>query len=197
MTDTKTIAELNNRFRSRLHIPHFGIPDIPGKFLLTRGVAILATLLYHGIRREELTNLKVKDLHTRKGVMHFKILGKGQKIRYIPIHAQALRLIAEYLEAADHAEDTKGPLFRPVRNNVTGKLEKSLHPNSIYTAIVKPYTGLGVHSLRATAATNALDHEADIAKVQEMLGHANISTTRLYDRRKSKPEDSPVFRIKY
>ena len=37
--------------------------------------------------------------------------------------------------------------------------------------------GLGVHSLRATAATNALDHEADIAKVQEWLGHANIATT--------------------
>jgi integrase/recombinase XerD len=39
---------------------------------------------------------------------------------------------------------------------------------------------LGVHALRATAATNALDHQADIAKVQEWLGHANISTTRLY-----------------
>jgi site-specific recombinase XerD len=38
--------------------------------------------------------------------------------------------------------------------------------------------GFGVHSLRATAATNALDHEADIAKVQEWLGHANIATTR-------------------
>jgi integrase len=43
--------------------------------------------------------------------------------------------------------------------------------------------GFGAHSLRATAATNALDHEADIAKVQEWLGHANIATTRLYDRR--------------
>jgi integrase/recombinase XerD len=40
---------------------------------------------------------------------------------------------------------------------------------------------LGAHSLRATAATNALDHEADIAKVQESLGYANISTTRIYD----------------
>jgi site-specific recombinase XerC len=54
-----------------------------------------------------------------------------------------------------------------------------------------------VHSLRATAATNALSHESDIAKVQEWLGHANVSTTRLYDRRKSKPEDSPTFRVKY
>jgi integrase len=57
--------------------------------------------------------------------------------------------------------------------------------------------GLCVHSLCATAATNALSHEADIAKVQEWLGHANVSTTRLYDRRKTRPEDSPTFRVKY
>jgi integrase/recombinase XerD len=57
--------------------------------------------------------------------------------------------------------------------------------------------GLGVHALRATAATNALDHEADIAKVQEWLGHANIATTRLYDRRKHRPEDSPTFKVAY
>ena len=49
----------------------------------------------------------------------------------------------------------------------------------------------------ATAATNALEHAADIAYVQEWLGHANIATTRLYDRRKSRPEDSPTFRVSY
>jgi integrase len=57
--------------------------------------------------------------------------------------------------------------------------------------------GFGAHSLRATAATNALDHEADIAKVQEWLGHANIATMRLYDRRKTRPEDSPTFKVRY
>jgi integrase/recombinase XerD len=51
--------------------------------------------------------------------------------------------------------------------------------------------------MRATAATNALSNEADIAKVKEWLGHANISTTRLYDRRQSKPEDSPTLKVKY
>jgi site-specific recombinase XerD len=57
--------------------------------------------------------------------------------------------------------------------------------------------GSGVHGLRATAATNALEHEADIAKVQIWLGHANISITRIYDRRQNRPEDSPTFRVKY
>jgi hypothetical protein len=50
--------------------------------------------------------------------------------------------------------------------------------------------------LRAPAATNALDHEADIATVQEWPGHANIATTRLYDRRRQ-PGDLPTFRITY
>jgi len=53
------------------------------------------------------------------------------------------------------------------------------------------------HSLRATAATNALEHEADIAKVQEWLGHGNISTTRIYDKCRTRPEDSPTFWIRY
>ena len=47
------------------------------------------------------------------------------------------------------------------------------------------------------AATNALDRGADLGKVQEWLGHANVSTTRLYDRRQSRPEDSPTFRVAY
>jgi hypothetical protein len=48
-----------------------------------------------------------------------------------------------------------------------------------------------------TAATNALDHQADIAKVQEWLGHANIAATRIYDRRKTTPDDSPTFMVAY
>jgi len=56
---------------------------------------------------------------------------------------------------------------------------------------------IGAHALRATAATNALDHQADIAKVQEWLAHANIAATRIYDHRKTWPEDSPTFKVSY
>ena len=55
----------------------------------------------------------------------------------------------------------------------------------------------GPHSARATAAMNALDAGADIVKVQEWLGHANVSTTRVYDHRKTRPEDRPVFKVSY
>jgi site-specific recombinase XerD len=53
------------------------------------------------------------------------------------------------------------------------------------------------HALRAAAATNALEHGADIAKVQDWLGHANPATTRLYDKRKNRPEESLTFRVMY
>jgi integrase len=56
---------------------------------------------------------------------------------------------------------------------------------------------IGSPALRATAATNAPDHDADIAKVQEWLGHANVATTPIYDRHKMKPEDSPTYKVSY
>lgn len=173
-----------------------------------RDRAILATLLYHGLRREELCSLRVKDIQTRQGVLHIRIKGKRSKIRYVPVHPAAQRLVQDYLLVAGHASDTDGPLFRPVKNNRSSDgLHRALDPSSVYRNVVCKYgaqtgvsaqiNGLCVHSLRATAATNALSNDSDIAKVQEWLGHANVSTTRLYDRRKNKPEDSPTFRVKY
>jgi hypothetical protein len=95
----------------------------------------------------------------------------------------------------------RGRERRPLKNNRTGRLEKALSPDAIYK-IVRRYSAdlgfeIGAHALRATAATNALDHKADIAKVQEWLGHANIATTRIYAHRKTRPEDSPTFKVDY
>jgi integrase len=172
-----------------------------------RDRAILATLLYHAIRREELCALKVGDLQQREGVTHLRVEGKGDKVRYLPAAPAALRLIAAYLEVSGHAGDLHGPLFRPVKNNVTKTLVKPLSPTAVYQDIVKRYAretgiaavvhGVCVHSLRATAATNALAHAADIAEVQKWLGHSDISTTRMYDKRQSRPEDSPTFKVRY
>jgi integrase/recombinase XerD len=171
-----------------------------------RDRAILAVLLYHGIRREELCKLKVGDMQQREGVPHLRVEGKGDKVRYLPLHVTAQRLIAAYLAEAGHQDELNGALFRPVKNNTTKTLAKPLHPQSVYN-LVKAYAaqvgitevvpGVCTHAMRATAATNALLHEADIAKVQEWLGHADISTTRMYDKRHNRPEDSPTFKIQY
>lgn len=64
--------------------------DAPPKDTLKglRDRAILATLLYHGIRREELCGLRVKDMQSRQGVVHFRIKGKRDKIRFVPVHPE-------------------------------------------------------------------------------------------------------------
>jgi integrase/recombinase XerD len=109
------------------------------------------------------------------------------------------------VEALGTVQEATSPLFRPVKNNVHKRTDTAMTADGVYK-LLQVYaekiglTGierLGVHALRATAATNALDHQADIAKMQEWLGHANISTTRLYDRRKHRPEDSPTFKVEY
>src|SRR3984957_3699392 len=167
-----------------------------------RDRAILSTLLFHALRREELCKLRVRDFqHARKGVPHLKVSGKGGKTRYLPLHPGTHALIHDYLDAAGHAVDEAGALFRPIRNNRTGRLERAITADGVYR-IVRGYSAalgfeIGAHALRATAATNALDHQADIAKVQEWLGHANISTTRIYDHRRTRPEDSPTFKVAY
>jgi integrase/recombinase XerD len=133
-----------------------------------------------------------------------------RRARYVPVRPAALTAIAEYLELAGHGGERKGALFRPVRNNrrrpdgAPGTLEEAITGDGIYK-MLKRYAlkagvhvdGLCLHALRATAATNALEHQADIAFVQQWLGHANISTTRLYDRQRSRPEDSPTFKVSY
>ncbi len=171
-----------------------------------RDRAILSTLLYHGLRREELTKLKVKDYcQSRRGVAHLRVQGKGGKMRFVPTHPGTLTLIEEYLQAAGHGLDPDAPLFRPVKNNVHGHTYTALTPGNVYEQVVLKYLGklgiagenMGPHVMRATAATNALDNGADIAKVQEWLGHANIATTRIYDHRKTRPEDSPTFKVSY
>lgn len=167
-----------------------------------RDRAILSILLFHALRREELCKLWVKDAqHSRRGVPHLRVHGKGDKIRYVPLHPGTAALIHDYLGAAGHGADLDGALFRPVRNNRTGGTDAAITPDGIYKLVRAYSKGLGfqigVHALRATAATNALDHQADIAKVQEWLGHANIATTRIYDRRWSRPEDSPTYKVSY
>ena len=192
----KTPALGDHQARALLDAPNGA--SLKGK----RDRTILATLLYHALRREELCKLTLKDFkHERRGVAHLKVSGKGSKTRYVPLHPAASGLVLDYLEADGRSLDVAGPLFRAIRSNRADGVQKAITADAIYK-IVRAYSGalgfkIGAHALRATAATNALDHQADIAKVQEWLGHANIATTRIYDHRKTRPEDSPTFKVRY
>jgi integrase/recombinase XerD len=161
-------------------------------------------MLYHGLRRAELCLLTVGDIQERRGVKHLHVQGKGGKVRYVPLHPGTAESIDAYLHAAGHGADKTGALFRPGKNNMRLNGTASITPDGVYKMLAVyagslkiDVAGFGPHALRATAATNALDHDADIAKVQEWLGHANIATTKIYDRRKTRPEDSPTFKVTY
>jgi integrase/recombinase XerD len=94
---------------------------------------------------------------------------------------------------------------RPKAEGNEGKTNRPLTHGAVYHRVLRRHAkaagidgkSFGPHALRAVAATNALDRGADLGKVQEWLGHANVSPTRLYDRRRSRPEDSPTFRVAY
>jgi len=170
-----------------------------------RDRAILATFLFHGLRRSELAGLKVKDIQIREGIPFLRVEGKGSKERYLPLHPAAAQRIHSYLEALGHKDYHEAPLFCPLKKykDTNGNL-KHITTDGIYKIVMHYAQIAGIdikdfspHSLRATATTNALLNNADLAKVQMWLGHSNISTTRLYDKRDNRPEDSPTFKVNY
>ena len=134
-----------------------------------------------------------------------RVWGKGNKVRYLPIHPSTLELVVIYLKAAGHGASPCNWLFQSVSHHHSSNSNGGLTPGAVYSEVVKRYmkplgiTGdnLGPHSLRATATTCALENQADIAKVQEWLGHANINTTRVFDRRETRAPDSPTFKVTY
>ncbi len=135
---------------------------------------------------------------------YLRVHGKGSKLRHVPLHPGSAERIHAYLQAAGHGQTPDAPLFQPTRSKLGKASDKGITADGVYKCVLAyavqakiSIAGLSVHNLRATAATNALDHEADTAKVQEWLGHANIATRRLNDRRRSRPEDSPTFKVVY
>ena len=196
----KTPALSNPQARRLLDAPP--ADTLKGK----RDRAILSVLLHHGLRREELTQLKVKDFgqEDRNGP-RMRVWGKGGKVRYLPIHPETLELVRTYTETAGHGNQPCSWLFKSVSHHIKSNPSGGLTPGGVYSEVVKRYmlplgiTGenMGPHALRATAATCALENHADIAKVQEWLGHSNINTTRVYDRRETRTPDSPTFKVIY
>jgi integrase/recombinase XerD len=101
------------------------------------------------------------------------------------------------------AEQEWAPV-RWVHHRRTEASQKAITADAVYK-IVRGYSKvlgfeIGAHSLRATAATiatNALDHQADIAKVQKWLGHANIARPGAMTHRETQPEDRPTFKVSY
>ncbi len=143
-----------------------------------RDRAILETLYSTGIRVSELVGLDVEDVDHIGGVI--KVYGKGKKERIVPIGERALQSIREYLNKLKHegAKETKVLFLNKSGERITDRsirraIEKYIRKTSIKEKI-------SPHTLRHSFATHLLDHGADLRSVQELLGHANLSTTQIY-----------------
>jgi site-specific recombinase XerC len=105
-----------------------------------RDRANLSLLLYHALRREELSKLLVNDFNQeREGVPHLRVQGKGGKLRYLRTHPDTLCLVAQYLEMAGHGAEPDRPLFRRTRASPAGTVAKALSPGAIYADVVLRY----------------------------------------------------------
>lgn len=170
-----------------------------------RDRAILSVGLQVGPRRAEIAHLAVKDFHQNQGYWSLRFLLKGGAENAVSINPQTAQRIIDYLEAAGHRDDRDGPLFRPVRGNqMVNDPERHLHPDQI-DKLLRRYVktalelehGFSAHSMRATFITTALDNGAPLEDVQRDVGHADPSTTKLYDRRGHNPEKSASFFANY
>jgi integrase/recombinase XerD len=154
-------------------------PD-PGKKLYWRDRAILEFLYASGVRVSELVELPLASVDLDEGVA--SIFGKGSKERLVPVGQPALRALGRYLRELRPGLDRgggEGRVFlngrgRPLRREAVWTLVKEATRRADITKKVSP------HTLRHTFATHLVERGADLAAVQELLGHADISTTQIY-----------------
>ena len=155
-------------------------PDITENFGV-RDRAILEVLYSTGLRRMEIANLKLHDLDVDRGTLMIR-QGKGKKDRMIPIGERAILWIEKYIESARPyfvCEPDDGTLFLT-------NLYEPFTPNRM-TQLVRDYINQAdigkkgsCHLFRHTCATLMHENGADIRFVQQLLGHADLSTTQIY-----------------
>jgi len=139
-----------------------------------RDRAILEAFYSSGLRISELVGLNLDDLDFISGII--KVRGKGKKERIVPIGETALLAIRKYL---DKREKTADAVF--LNNNsrrITTRGVRFVLVKYLKAAGIKP--GVSAHTFRHSFATHLLNRGADLRTVQELLGHANLSTTQIY-----------------
>jgi integrase/recombinase XerC len=152
-------------------------PDAP-EWVLARDTAVLALLYGSGLRISEALGLKRKDAPI-KGRDMLRVTGKGNKTRVVPVLPIVREAVERYLALLPQKLGSEDPLFVGVRG-------KELSPRIIQLRIAGARTALGLpetatpHALRHSFATHLLGAGADLRAIQELLGHASLSTTQGY-----------------
>jgi len=145
-------------------------------WILARDAAVLALLYGSGLRISEALSLKRGDVGASDAVA---VTGKGNKTRVAPVLPQVTKLIADYVALCPHQLPDGGPLF-------VGARGAGLSPRVIQLAMARLRGALGLpdsatpHALRHSFATHLLARGGDLRAIQELLGHASLSTTQIY-----------------
>ena len=142
-----------------------------------RDRALLETLYSTGMRVSELTGLNRDDLDTISGTV--VVRGKGKKERLCPIGRTALRAIEAYMTRRPKKLHVPYALFVSQKGTrlTVRQVDRLL---ARYVALAGLPSSVSPHSLRHSFATHLLDRGADLRSVQELLGHASLSTTQIY-----------------
>jgi integrase/recombinase XerC len=149
-------------------------------FAATRDLAILELFYSTGIRLSELSGMNLEDLDLLSD--QAKVRGKGRKERIVPVGTRAVLALRRYLNVREGVVGRPGSDRRAV---FVGRRGRRLAPRAVQRAMHVMFDAVGgdnlrVHSLRHTFATHMLDAGADLRAVQEILGHASLSTTQVY-----------------
>lgn len=141
-----------------------------------RDRAILETLYSCGLRVSELTGLDIGDLDLSGGMV--RVMGKGGKERIVPVGSRAIAAVQEYLAGRGEPAGS-GPLFLNSRGDRINRRSVARIVDA-HVLRIAAFKRISPHVLRHTFATHMLEGGADLRAIQELLGHASLSTTQKY-----------------
>ncbi|MEE9133696.1 MAG: site-specific tyrosine recombinase XerD [Gemmatimonadota bacterium] len=159
------------------------VPPVHDDLLAVRDWAILEFMYATGVRISELVGVRIRDLDLYEGLV--RVVGKRSKERIVPFGGAAREALIVYLaEARPRLSEAGGR--KAVGTMFLGRRGRPLTRKGVWDIVRRHVAAAGIqkrvtpHTLRHTFATHLLEGGADIAAVQEMLGHADISTTQIY-----------------
>jgi integrase/recombinase XerC len=147
-------------------------------WIAARDVAVLLLLYGAGLRISEALGLKTKDAPAADRDV-LRITGKGNKQRAVPMLPVVIEAIARYRALVPYPLEPEGPLFRGAQGGPLSPRIIQLAMERLREALELPPTATP-HTLRHSFATHLLSAGADLRQIQELLGHASLSTTQVY-----------------
>ena len=145
-------------------------------WIAARNAAVLTLLYGSGLRISEALAIKAGEL---PGAGVLRVTGKGGKTRLTPVLPLAQQAVAEYRRLCPHHLDPKGLLFRGARGGPLDPAIIQREMKKMRSALNLPDTATP-HALRHSFATHLLGRGGDLRTIQELLGHASLSTTQVY-----------------